>query len=297
MPRKNGLPESERAICRRLREFREASGLSQVEFARRAGLDGGSYASYEYERAKLNYPVAYKILTTYVMLGPKWLALGGSSAGVFFGTLPKPGENMDGPKTPFSEVYQSTICHRVAASRAAAMKPAEPFPIFRPDGSPESRVRALRLFVEMLKQYLQQLQPGEVDPFMNELDSAMAKAFQTKKLSSTEDADLIAARMLEIDAFGHGRIASDENSALAGLLTIAEYGNCFPMTLPQLLNELKTLTEVFGKKAELAEFLNATPSSLSHWLSGNRQPGGEVTLRMLEWVQAEKAKQKALPVR
>ncbi len=52
-----------------------------------------------------------------------------------------------------------------------------------------------------------------------------------------------------------------------------------------------------GKRTQLAEYLDVSPSRVSEWLAGKRQPGGEVTLAMQEWVteaerQSEKLKQK-----
>jgi hypothetical protein len=46
-----------------------------------------------------------------------------------------------------------------------------------------------------------------------------------------------------------------------------------------------------GKKKELGKFLRAPKQQVYAWLNGVRAPGGEVALLMLEWVQAEEAKQ------
>jgi transcriptional regulator with XRE-family HTH domain len=67
--------------------------------------------------------------------------------------------------------------------------------------------------------------------------------------------------------------------------------------LDNLLADLNRLTKESGKKTELAEFLGAPLASVSRWLSGEREPGGETTLRLLEWVQAEEAKQPKGPAR
>jgi len=63
--------------------------------------------------------------------------------------------------------------------------------------------------------------------------------------------------------------------------------------LDNLLQDLNRLTKEPGKKTELADYLGAPLASVSRWLSGDREPGGETTLRMLEWVQAEEAKPKS----
>jgi len=60
--------------------------------------------------------------------------------------------------------------------------------------------------------------------------------------------------------------------------------------LPSLLERLKKATNATGKKSELAEFLKAPLASVSRWLSGEREPGGEVALQMLHWVEQQERK-------
>jgi hypothetical protein len=55
--------------------------------------------------------------------------------------------------------------------------------------------------------------------------------------------------------------------------------------LPNLIERLKKATEPRGKKTELAEFLSAPLPRVSEWLRGDKKPGGETTLQMLQWVE------------
>lgn len=63
--------------------------------------------------------------------------------------------------------------------------------------------------------------------------------------------------------------------------------------LPSLLERLKEATAESGKKSELAAFLSrATKSdvplaSVSRWLAGEREPGGEIALQMLRWCELQ----------
>lgn len=63
--------------------------------------------------------------------------------------------------------------------------------------------------------------------------------------------------------------------------------------LPGLLERLKEATAGPGKKTELAEFLSKQMAakvplaSVSRWLSGEREPGGEVALQLDAWVAAQ----------
>lgn len=86
------------------------------------------------------------------------------------------------------------------------------------------------------------------------------------------------------------------NSVLTGL---AGSGNIAPvkLTLPLLLKRLNSAVQPSGKMTELADYLGAPLTSVSRWLSGNREPGGETTLMMLHWVeQQERQQTKALAV-
>jgi hypothetical protein len=59
--------------------------------------------------------------------------------------------------------------------------------------------------------------------------------------------------------------------------------------LPSLLERLKKATQAPGKKTELAKFLSkqlaakVPLASVSRWLSGEREPGGEVALQLDAW--------------
>lgn len=64
--------------------------------------------------------------------------------------------------------------------------------------------------------------------------------------------------------------------------------------LKNLRADLARLTAEPGKKTKLADFLGAPLTSVSRWLSGEREPGGETTLQMLRWVQEQERQQNTL---
>ncbi|MBI2928048.1 MAG: helix-turn-helix transcriptional regulator [Verrucomicrobia bacterium] len=63
-------------------------------------------------------------------------------------------------------------------------------------------------------------------------------------------------------------------------------------TMRKLLERLNRATEPRGKKAQLARKLGVPRQCVSDWLSGKREPGGETTLRLLNWVEQEERKPK-----
>lgn len=66
--------------------------------------------------------------------------------------------------------------------------------------------------------------------------------------------------------------------------------------LPELIEAVKQLTEQRrGKKTELATFLGVPLPRVSQWLHGRKRPGGETTLRLLQWVEQQEAQQQERP--
>jgi hypothetical protein len=64
--------------------------------------------------------------------------------------------------------------------------------------------------------------------------------------------------------------------------------------LDNLLATLNRLTKEPGNKTALADFLGAPLASVSRWLSGKRDPGGETTLKMFHWAEQRERQQSAL---
>ena len=62
--------------------------------------------------------------------------------------------------------------------------------------------------------------------------------------------------------------------------------------LERLLIRVRRLTRPRGSKRRLADFLGVAAPRLAEWLNGTFEPGGETTLQLLEWADAEEAPQK-----
>lgn len=57
--------------------------------------------------------------------------------------------------------------------------------------------------------------------------------------------------------------------------------------MPELLGRIKQAASASGKKTELANYLKAPLASVSRWLSGEREPGGEIALQMDAWATGQ----------
>jgi transcriptional regulator with XRE-family HTH domain len=73
VPRRNPVPENEVEICERLRRFREHTGLSRAEMARRLGIDSARLSAHEHARVPVRYSVV-RALMQHFRLSPVWLA-------------------------------------------------------------------------------------------------------------------------------------------------------------------------------------------------------------------------------
>jgi transcriptional regulator with XRE-family HTH domain len=58
-----------------------------------------------------------------------------------------------------------------------------------------------------------------------------------------------------------------------------------------LQRRVAAATSAYGHQAELARHLGVSRQALNSWLSGTAFPTAENTLQLLQWVEAEEAKQ------
>jgi len=284
------MPERERAICRRLKEFRSASGLSQAEFARISGLGLSVYASYEYERPQLNYPAAWRILKNWPRLNPVWLV--GENAPrleIKFVVYPTPAETGLGPRTAFSEVFDKLLRKIIADSRPAfGANQSNPFLI---GDDANGRVAAKEAFAEIVGAWLPQIPDGHLNEFLNLIFNDGRARFSKVKQSKPKRIFEVAREMEAIE--NKHRLAYLGNFA-AGTLkkefdTVSILGNNVDVKakLPALIKRLNEATKERGTKTALAKFIGVPLPKISQWLSGEHEPGGETTLRLLQWVEQQ----------
>jgi hypothetical protein len=95
----------------------------------------------------------------------------------------------------------------------------------------------------------------------------------------------------------HGQINPLAESEKKKLTNVSEVRSLAGVKSPMkdLLSRLAHATRARGKKAALAKLLTIPASSISDWLDGRYEPSGEVTLRLLEWVTEEEARQQNAP--
>jgi transcriptional regulator with XRE-family HTH domain len=290
------MPDQERAICRRLREFRLSLGLSQTDFCELAGLNRTAYAGYEYETSQLNYPAAWRILSAFPELNPRWLA-GEDMVPMrdwYLVDYPTPEETDLGPRAAFSQVYELHLRNLLLSSRVEWVGFGSTS-LFRVTRDARGRVAGKEKFARILGEWL----AGRPDSTVNEfLDALLRHGAELLDKFPRDDEAAVKRRLAEMYAIeakrrlaflGEGPAAKGAD-AERKLLTEPETSEMLPPVKSQLKNllaDLNRLTKESGKKTELADYLGAPLASVSRWLSGEREPGGETTLKMLRWVQEQ----------
>jgi len=63
------------------------------------------------------------------------------------------------------------------------------------------------------------------------------------------------------------------------------------LNLASLLARVKRATEQPGKKSALANWLRVPLPRVSEWLNEVHEPGAEITLQLLNWVNREEERQ------
>lgn len=286
MPRRSPMPARERAVCRRLREFREWTGLSQAELCALVGINHRTYASYEYERSQLNYSSARKILSAIPLLNPIWLAEG--TGNMLQGRLYKyPEAGLFGLRTPYSRVYDDALRAPLAtAPTGQLLRPVSGLRLFTYSTDAAGRMFSKERFGSILFNWLAALPDESVNDFLNLL---FRRAAQVAARYPRDVETAVTAREAEMYAIEEQRRAENKRNMLTEPST--------PGKLPTVKSQLKNLlarvnriAEQPGKMSELADSLGAPLASVSRWLSGKREPGGETTLQLLHWVEQQERK-------
>lgn len=285
------MNERERQICARLKELRRRLKLSQPNFAALTGISLNQLASIEYGRTPLRYDVAW-IIRVLFNVSLEWLSIGdGFPDGLNLDDLPPPEASKLPNSALLSEV--SDKFHGVAGAQDAKQKSGKPrFKIDEDELQHRSFVLlALKINLEM---WISQIPDGYTGDFTDRLIQFANKYLETLP---EDPGELISLRS---EALIWEKMRSDVASRLAGgsvlkkcLTVVSESDNNQEVKpkLPTLLERLKKTTAQRGRKSELAKFLGVSLVQVSQWLSGDREPGGETTLRLLHWVeQSERQK-------
>jgi transcriptional regulator with XRE-family HTH domain len=284
MPRKTSLPASELLICRRLKIYREQCGLPRRLFARDAGIDVSSLIRIELGRLPLKYGVAAKI-TKVFNLNPLWLAYGEEPATVGVPLLEPDALEISGNRL-FSDVFAEHAAEWRELTAQISKFPERKYGTHVHPADPKGRVVAEELLRSDLRDWLTEVPDDKFNDLVNRIRFA---AFAlVDPWPNGESFAVIDARR---KAMEKEREAIRQRRQEIVLTKASTRGN-IPLvrTLKGLLADARRLCAAKGKKTELAKALNVAPETVSRYLWGNREPGGDITLKLLKWVEEQERK-------
>jgi transcriptional regulator with XRE-family HTH domain len=261
VPRKTPLPESEKAICKRLSAIRKFSHLNQDELARMVGTTTGLIANVEAGRSPLKAGLALSICKS-LKVNPRWLAEGVGPPKLIDDSLVPLLDKCDSPVSRFSAFYSRRLKPFFLKLDAYLQKESDELKQSVPD------------ILEKIKNREIPLTRQNMDGFRRLLAAFLdLKAAQETVKQTTEGVNSIMSISSSLTHPSNSYKTVGVKSPLASLRA-----------------RLNKLTAQSGKKSELADYLGAPLASVSRWLSGDREPGGEITLKMLHWVELQERK-------
>jgi len=274
MPRPSSLiRDRERQICGRVRALRLQLRMAQVEFAHLLDLSRDKLAAVEYECTPVRYALARAIWERFDVC-QQWL---GEGIPPKFGKVAIPLEIEAGikPRALFSSVYDESLRGHVHAAIRQAGEAAKCFEMFQ--GGPKEAAQKYAGLLQTI--WFERLPIEEQYALYRWLSGAASQFWHSDRKFFGQPVSAGAAEITP----GKGLTSVNESSKQEGVKAV----------LPSLLERLCKATAERGRKSELAAFLRVQLPSLSVWLSGKQQPGGETTLRLLQWVERAEAQQKA----
>lgn len=256
------LPTHESSTCARLAVVRRQLDLSQDNLAAAVGITRDQLANIETGRTVLNFEIGWKICR-HLNMDPLYLASGIGDL-MPFHNVDLEGRNVLGSES-FRMVCATQLREELEFSRALS--------------------RAL----SGNKQLFAEFQADALAPAYERAISGIVKAFLAEASPEIRPLALehIARSLREfLDVHGKRKLLTD----------VTATGNVPPVksTMANLLDRLNKATSQRGMKSKLAKVMGVPLSNVSQWLSGEREPGGETTLKMLHWVQEQERQQNTL---
>jgi transcriptional regulator with XRE-family HTH domain len=276
MPRKNPVSQREIEIGRRLAEKRKAYLCPRSYIAMRVGMDSGAIARIELGRVPLKYYHA-RLLLQFLDVNPIWVATGSGNRDHYF-DLPEAEALGCNDSDPFSVVYDAHLRKGfLGRGKQAPRRRGEL------ESSVEVREAAARLVEDWGARWLATVPDSNLQGFLGALKAFgdfLISEYPKEDYRETWDRQIISA-------------ARPGGKAPKRMLTDMATSEKLPAVksqLDSLLADLNRLTQERGMRTKLAKHLGAPLASVSRWLSGEIEPGGETTLRMLQWVRQQERK-------
>jgi len=258
--------DREKLIGARLRAFRETLQIPRTKFAVTLGISSERLASYESGRAALPYEV-FRSISKHYQLNPEWLAHGEAvpkliepfNDEVFISQLK--------PRDLFSEVYSMYIEAMIKQHNATVNM-------------------ELKFIIAALEK-LDAFYLNDAIPLKTRL-----RVYKQFWPSTSAAIDKVTGRVAKSDEINEPLKALENKISERDLTDVESSSRLEDVKpqLPSLLERLQKATQDSGQKSALAKSLDVPLASVSRWLAGDREPGGEITLKLLKWVEQQERK-------
>lgn len=280
-PLNTHLSDHDVSICLRIKDAREALGLTQEGCAAEIGLPKSQLANYELCRAAVKAQFAMVFCET-LIISEKWLATGRGSMRKllclpFF--LEFNGVEIRGADT-FSGVYAAKLKeHLDRAVEATGDAFVNIGFLMTYEQTVASHQRLLGLLLETWEGLIEL--GGVKRGFLWEIVVDGLERLWGYRVCGVEVGE---PKTWGVAGFEHLVDFSDEIKYTEGVDSeLSEW--------EQLIQRLQRLVDIErGTQSRLARHLGVTPQAVFRWLKGKAAPSADLTLRLLKWVRREESK-------
>jgi transcriptional regulator with XRE-family HTH domain len=270
MPKASGrVDHREREIAMRVRRVRLINQLSVSKFAKVLEVSANKVAGVEYGRTPLAVNIADKI-AAHFDVNLSWLATGAGRMKPSIGQIAKIEPEINGSLL-LSGAFSEEMYQRLLQSYKFNFLAADAIlsdGVDLPKGKPGEKY--LDEFYLFLDDRFRELPHPEKEKLLTLLIRLTAR-FNTSWHLGRRD-------------FADGVLEFIKNQSLTDI-TLSSNTLGVKSEIDKLIERVKRKAERPGAKAELARALGVAPARISEWLSGEKEPGGEYTLRLLKWVE------------
>ncbi len=261
------MNSQEMAICCRLRDLRRQIGWTQTQFAHAFGTTRDQLASIEYGRNPLRYWLADRVCEK-ANICQQWLACGDDPKEGYVRLPPEIGLEIKATEL-FSSAWHRRIGRLVKkrVTESQALKQT----IASDPNAPEKILENGFYYLKLIA--TQRVQPEFYGDLCNALMAQMSAFINSHDSPDQPPASLLSEKN------------TPKNSLTSISLKSKEWG--MKSEIQKLIEQVKHRASGPGAKSNLARTLGVAPARISEWLSGEKEPGGEYTLKLLHWVEQQ----------
>jgi transcriptional regulator with XRE-family HTH domain len=288
MPRAKQLPQIEIQTCTRIKLFRETTELPRRIFAKQASIDPSALARVELGRAPLKYGMAVRICDAFAV-NPQWIASGDGRMDIGV-ALPRPASLGVSKSALFTEVFAAKLCESVQKKiQELERDPRFMFGEMKTPVDAKGRVVTEALLRLDMREWLTAVPDAKFQELVNRIRyAAMPLVYDWD--ATPGDLEQIEPRRLEMEVERKKLLARKEELTTRDESVTLNLVKTIP-TMNALREALRKLLKQPGNRADLMKHLPGVPrESISRWLSGEREPGGDTTLQLLKWVELQERK-------